>query len=176
MNSFGQKLRFSTFGESHGVALGCILDGVPAGLKIDEAYIQSELDRRKPWQSNITTQRKEDNSFEILSWTFEWKTTGHPIMMIVYNENQKSRDYTNIKDLFRPNHADLTYHQKYDGIRDYRWWWRSSRRETVSRVLAWELAKQYLKEKRGVAILWFTKQSWKYKVKNVYYSLIEQNN
>ncbi len=175
MNTLWNILKITTFWESHWQALWVIVDWFPVWMKIDMKFIQSELDRRKPWQSNITTQRKEDNSFEILSWIFEWKTTGHPIMMIVYNENQKSKDYTNIKDLFRPNHADLTYHQKYDGIRDYRWWWRSSWRETVSRVLAWALAKQYLKEKLSVEIFGFTKQIWKYKVKNVDYSFIEQN-
>ncbi|MBA3024797.1 MAG: chorismate synthase [Sulfurimonas sp.] len=144
MNSFGQKLRFSTFGESHGTALGCILDGVPAGLAIDEAYIQSELDRRKPGKSEFETARKEDDKVEILSGVFEGQSTGTPIAMIIYNTNQKSKDYTNIKDVFRPGHADFTYFHKY-GLRDYRGGGRSSARETAARVAAGAVAKLMLK-------------------------------
>lgn len=144
MNSFGQKLRFSTFGESHGVALGCLLDGVPAGLIIDEAYIQSELDRRKPGKSEFETARKEDDKVEILSGVFEGLSTGTPIAMIIYNTNQKSKDYANIKDVFRPGHADFTYFHKY-GIRDYRGGGRSSARETAARVAAGAVAKLMLK-------------------------------
>ncbi|MBC8237051.1 MAG: chorismate synthase [Helicobacteraceae bacterium] len=143
MNSFGQKLRFSTFGESHGTALGCILDGVPAGLKIDEAYIQSELDRRKPGKSEFETARKEADKVEILSGVFEGLSTGTPIAMLIYNTNQKSKDYTNIKDVFRPGHADFTYFHKY-GIRDYRGGGRSSARETAARVAAGAIAKLML--------------------------------
>ncbi|MDD5203593.1 MAG: chorismate synthase [Sulfurimonas sp.] len=143
MNSFGQKLRFSTFGESHGTALGCILDGVPAGLFIDEAYIQSELDRRKPGKSEFETARKEDDKVEILSGVFEGQSTGTPIAMIIYNTNQKSKDYTNIKDVFRPGHADFTYFHKY-GLRDYRGGGRSSARETAARVAAGAIAKLML--------------------------------
>lgn len=145
MNSFGQKLRFSTFGESHGKALGCLLDGVPAGLKIDEEYIQSELDRRKPGKSEFETARKEADKVEILSGVFEGLSTGTPIAMIIYNTNQKSKDYTNIKDVFRPGHADFTYFHKY-GIRDYRGGGRSSARETAARVAAGAIAKLMLKE------------------------------
>ena len=145
MNSFGQKLRFSTFGESHGKALGCILDGVPAGLEVDEAYIQSELDRRKPGKSEFETARKEADAVEILSGVFEGKSTGTPIAMVIYNTNQKSKDYTNIKDVFRPGHADFTYFHKY-GIRDYRGGGRSSARETAARVAAGAIAKLMLKE------------------------------
>jgi len=145
MNSFGMKLRFSTFGESHGKALGCLLDGVPAGLKIDEEYIQSELDRRKPGKSEFETARKEADSVEILSGVFEGLSTGTPIAMIIYNTNQKSKDYTNIKDVFRPGHADFTYFHKY-GIRDYRGGGRSSARETAARVAAGAIAKLMLKE------------------------------
>jgi len=145
VNSFGMKLRFSTFGESHGKALGCILDGVPAGLKIDEAYIQSELDRRKPGKSEFETARKEADSVEILSGVFEGKSTGTPIAMVIYNTNQKSKDYSNIKDTFRPGHADFTYFHKY-GIRDYRGGGRSSARETAARVAAGAVAKLMLKE------------------------------
>ena len=145
MNSFGEKLRFSTFGESHGKALGCILDGVPAGLEIDEAYIQSELDRRKPGKSEFETARKEADKVEILSGVFEGKSTGTPIAMVIFNTNQKSKDYTNIKDVFRPGHADFTYFHKY-GIRDYRGGGRSSARETAARVAAGAIAKLMLKE------------------------------
>lgn len=143
MNSFGQKLRFSTFGESHGTALGCILDGVPAGLEIDEEYIQSELDRRKPGKSEFETARKEADKVEILSGVFEGLSTGTPIAMIIYNTNQKSKDYSNIKDVFRPGHADYTYFHKY-GLRDYRGGGRSSARETAARVAAGAIAKLML--------------------------------
>jgi len=143
VNSFGQKLKFSTFGESHGTALGCLLDGVPAGLEIDEAYIQSELDRRKPGKSEFETARKEADKVEILSGVFEGLSTGTPIAMIIYNTNQKSKDYTNIKDVFRPGHADFTYFHKY-GIRDYRGGGRSSARETAARVAAGGIAKLML--------------------------------
>jgi len=145
MNSFGERLRFSTFGESHGKAIGCLLDGVPAGLKIDEEYIQSELDRRKPGKSEFETARKEADKVEILSGVFEGLSTGTPIAMIIYNTNQKSRDYTNIKDVFRPGHADFTYFHKY-GLRDYRGGGRSSARETAARVAAGAIAKLMIKE------------------------------
>ena len=143
VNSFGQKMRFSTFGESHGKALGCILDGVPAGLNIDEAYIQRELDRRKPGKSEFETARKEADKVEILSGVFEGKSTGTPIAMVIYNTNQKSKDYSNIKDIFRPGHADFTYFHKY-GLRDYRGGGRSSARETAARVAAGAIAKLML--------------------------------
>ena len=143
MNSFGQKLKFSTFGESHGTAIGCLLDGVPAGLEIDENYIQNELDRRKPGKSEFETARKEADKVEILSGVFEGKSTGTPIAMIIYNTNQKSKDYSNIKDIFRPGHADFTYFHKY-GLRDYRGGGRSSARETAARVAAGAIAKLML--------------------------------
>jgi len=151
VNSFGMKLKFSTFGESHGTAIGCLLDGVPAGLNIDEKYIQSELDRRKPGKSEFETARKEADKVEILSGTFEGKSTGTPIAMVIYNTNQKSKDYTNIKDVFRPGHADFTYFHKY-GIRDYRGGGRSSARETAARVAAGAIAKLMLKE-LGITVL-----------------------
>ncbi|WP_434637048.1 chorismate synthase [Sulfurimonas sp. NW7] len=151
MNSFGMKLRFSTFGESHGKALGCLLDGVPAGLNIDEEYIQSELDRRKPGKSKFETARKEADKVEILSGVFEGKSTGTPIAMVIYNTNQKSKDYANIKDVFRPGHADFTYFHKY-GIRDYRGGGRSSARETAARVAAGAIAKLMLQE-LGITVL-----------------------
>ena len=145
MNNFGKKLILTTFGESHGKALGCIVDGVPAGLKIDEDFIQSELDRRKPGKSPLETGRKEDDKVEILSGVFEGVSTGTPIMMIIFNTNQKSRDYDSIKDLFRPAHADFTYFNKY-GVRDYRGGGRSSARETAARVAGGAIAKLVLKE------------------------------
>jgi len=144
MNSFGKRFVITTFGESHGKAIGCIIDGVPAGLRIDEEFIQSELDRRKPGKSKLETARKEDDKVEILSGTFEGVSTGTPIMMIIYNKNQKSRDYDNIKNIFRPGHADFTYYYKY-GIRDYRGGGRSSARETASRVAGGAIAKLVLK-------------------------------
>ena len=151
MNSFGMKLRFSTFGESHGKALGCVLDGVPAGLEIDEDFIQSELDRRKPGKSEFETARKEADKVEILSGVFEGKSTGTPIAMVIYNTNQKSKDYSNIKDIFRPGHADFTYFHKY-GLRDYRGGGRSSARETAARVAAGAIAKLMLRE-LGIEVL-----------------------
>lgn len=145
MNTFGHRFRFTTFGESHGKALGCIVDGVPAGIKIDEEFIQSEMDRRKPGQNKYATARKEGDKVEILSGVFEGITTGTSIAMIIFNENQKSSDYSNVKDLFRPGHADFTYFNKY-GIRDYRGGGRSSARETAARVAAGAIAKLLLKE------------------------------
>jgi len=145
MNTFGKRLTLTTFGESHGKAIGCILDGVPAGLKIDEAFIQSELDRRKPGKSKLETGRKEDDKVEILSGVFEGVSTGTPIAMVIFNTNQKSKDYDNVKDLFRPGHADFTYFHKY-GLRDYRGGGRSSARETAARVAGGAIAKLMLKE------------------------------
>jgi chorismate synthase len=150
MNTFGKKLTLTTFGESHGKALGCILDGIPAGLVIDEDFIQSELDRRKPGKSKLETGRKEDDKFEILSGVFEGVSTGTPIAMIIFNTNQKSKDYTNVKDLFRPGHADFTYFHKY-GLRDYRGGGRSSARETAARVAGGAIAKLMLTE-LGISI------------------------
>ncbi|MCP4971029.1 MAG: chorismate synthase [Arcobacter sp.] len=145
MNSFGHRFRFSTFGESHGKALGCIVDGVPAGIKVDEEFIQNEMNRRKPGKNQYATSRKEGDKVEILSGVFEGLTTGTSISMIIFNENQKSKDYSNIKDLFRPGHADFTYYNKY-GIRDYRGGGRSSARETAARVAAGAIAKLMLNE------------------------------
>jgi len=145
MNSFGQQFKFTTFGESHGVALGCIVDGVPAGIKIDLEFIQSQMDRRKPGKTKYETQRKESDTIQILSGVFEGISTGTPIAMVLFNENQKSKDYSNVKDLFRPGHADFTYFHKY-GIRDYRGGGRSSARETAARVAAGAVAKLFLKE------------------------------
>jgi chorismate synthase len=143
-NTFGTLFRLTTFGESHGVAIGGILDGCPAGLDIDLEFINSELQRRKPGQSHITTQRKEEDEVKFLSGIFEGKSTGHPIGFTIENTNQKSNDYEHIKDTFRPSHADFTYQQKY-GIRDYRGGGRSSARETACRIVGGAIAKLYLK-------------------------------
>lgn len=142
-NSFGHSLVLTSFGESHGVAIGGVLDGFPAGFELDLDLIQKELDRRKPGQSKIVTQRKEDDQLEILSGIFEGKTTGTPIGFIIRNKDQKSKDYSNVKDVYRPSHADYTYDLKY-GHRDYRGGGRSSARETAVRVVAGAMAKQYL--------------------------------
>tara|TARA_R110002012_G_scaffold81945_2_gene207359 strand:+ start:38222 stop:39280 length:1059 start_codon:yes stop_codon:yes gene_type:complete len=143
-NSFGNLFKLTTFGESHGVAIGGIIDGCPPGLDVDFDAIQQELNRRKPGQSEIVTQRKEPDTVEFLSGIFEGKTTGTPIGFTIKNANQKSKDYSHIKDVYRPSHADYTYDQKY-GTRDYRGGGRSSARETASRVVAGALAKQVLK-------------------------------
>lgn len=142
-NTFGTLFKLTTFGESHGEAIGGIVDGCPAGLKIDVSLIQKALDRRKPGQSRITTQRKEEDKVEFLSGIFEGKTTGSPIGFVIRNNNQKTTDYEHIKDKFRPSHADFTYQQKY-GIRDFRGGGRSSARETASRVVGGAIAQQIL--------------------------------
>ncbi|RUO74113.1 chorismate synthase [Pseudidiomarina sediminum] len=149
-NSFGELFRVTTFGESHGAALGAIVDGCPAGLKLTEADLQIELDRRKPGQSRYTTARREPDQVKILSGVFEGVTTGTPIGLLIENTDQRSKDYSDIKDLFRPGHADYTYHHKY-GIRDYRGGGRSSARETAMRVAAGAIAKKLLQEQLGVA-------------------------
>lgn len=142
-NSFGDVFRITTFGESHGEAIGVIIDGCPANITIDESFIQSELDKRRPGQSKITTQRKESDTANILSGVFEGKTTGTPLAMLIPNEDQRSKDYSHIKDKYRPSHADYTYQVKY-GIRDYRGGGRSSARETAARVAAGAVAKSLL--------------------------------
>ena len=142
-NSFGKLFKLTTFGESHGVAIGGIIDGCPAGIELDLEAIQTDLNRRRPGQSAIVTQRKEPDTVEFLSGIFEGKTTGTPIGFEIRNSNQKSKDYSHIKDTYRPSHADYTYDQKY-GVRDYRGGGRSSARETASRVVAGSIAKQML--------------------------------
>lgn len=142
-NSLGDVFRITTFGESHGKAIGVIIDGCPANITIDESFIQSELDKRRPGQSKITTQRKESDTAQILSGVFEGKTTGTPLAMLIPNEDQRSKDYSHIKDKYRPSHADYTYQIKY-GIRDYRGGGRSSARETAARVAAGAVAKSLL--------------------------------
>ncbi len=156
-NSIGQLFRVTTFGESHGVALGCIVDGVPPGLSLSEADIQPDLDRRKPGTSRYTTPRREDDEVQILSGVFEGKTTGTSIGMIIKNADQRSQDYSEIKDRFRPGHADFTYQQKY-GIRDYRGGGRSSARETAMRVAAGAIAKKYLREQFNIEVRGFLSQ------------------
>ncbi|RKE95416.1 chorismate synthase [Ichthyenterobacterium magnum] len=144
-NSFGKLFKLTTFGESHGIAIGGIIDGCPAGLILDFDAIQNELNRRKPGQSNIVTQRKEPDTVEFLSGIFENKTTGTPMGFVIKNANQKSKDYSHIKEVYRPSHADYTYDKKY-GVRDYRGGGRSSARETACRVVAGAIAKQLLKD------------------------------
>ena len=147
-NTFGKFFRFTTWGESHGPALGCIVDGCPPNIPLKESDIQGELNRRKPGQSKFVTQRKESDTVHILSGIFEGKTTGTPISLIIYNEDQKSKDYSEIKNKFRPGHADFTYFKKY-GIRDYRGGGRSSARETAARVAAGAIARKVLQVKLG---------------------------
>jgi len=147
-NSIGKNFTFTTWGESHGKAIGCVIDGVPSNIKLDENDIQPFLDKRKPGQSKYTTQRKEDDKVEILSGVFEGLTTGHPISLIINNSDQRSKDYSEIKDKFRPGHADYTYWKKY-GIRDYRGGGRSSARETAMRVAAGAIARKVISQKIG---------------------------
>jgi len=156
-NTFGKIFRVTTFGESHGKALGCVIDGCPPSIKIDESDIQKDLDRRKPGQSKYTTQRKEDDKVEILSGVFNGVTTGTPIALLIFNKDQKSKDYSEIKSKFRPGHADFTYQKKY-GIRDYRGAGRSSARETVARVAAGAIAKKYLQKVNRTKIFGYVSQ------------------
>ncbi|MEA4974197.1 MAG: chorismate synthase [Paludibacter sp.] len=155
-NTIGKLFTFTSFGESHGKGIGGIVDGCPPGIALDEDYIQQELDRRKPGQSAIATPRKEDDKVEFLSGVFEGKTTGTPIAFIIWNQNQHSKDYDHLKEVYRPSHADYTYQQKY-GIRDHRGGGRSSARETASRVVAGAIAKLVLRQ-AGVDICAFTSQ------------------
>jgi chorismate synthase len=150
-NTLGKLFTVTTFGESHGPALGCIVDGCPPGLALSEADIQGDLDRRKPGTSRYTTQRREDDRVKILSGVFEGKTTGTPIGLLIENTDQRSKDYSNIAETFRPGHADYAYHMKY-GFRDYRGGGRSSARETAVRVAAGGIAKKYLQERAGIVI------------------------
>ena len=150
-NTFGKIFRFTTWGESHGPAIGCVVDGCPPNIPISERDIQKDMDRRRPGQSKFTTQRKESDKVSILSGVFQGKTTGTPISMIIYNEDKRSRDYESIKEKFRPGHADFTYFKKY-GIRDYRGGGRQSARETASRVAAGSIAKIALKNIIGKKI------------------------
>ena len=164
-NTFGELFKVTSFGESHGRALGCIIDGCPPQIELCEDDIQSELNRRKPGQSDVTTKRKEDDTVEILSGVFEGKTTGTPIGLIIYNQDHRSKDYSAIKDTFRPNHADITYQAKY-GHRDYRGGGRSSARETAMRVAAGAIAKKYL-ESLGVKTTGYVSQIGAIKAENI---------
>lgn len=173
-NSFGQLFRVTTFGESHGLALGAIVDGCPPGLALTEEDMQVDLDRRKPGTSRFTTQRREDDKVKILSGVFEGQTTGTSIGLLIENTDQRSKDYSDIKDTFRPGHADYTYHQKY-GIRDYRGGGRSSARETAMRVAAGAIAKKFLKQHCGIEIFGFLEQLGPIKATQFDRSIIETN-
>ena len=173
-NTFGKIFKVTTFGESHGKALGCIIDGCPPNLKIDESDIQRDLERRKPGQSKYTTQRKEDDKVEILSGVFNGLTTGTPIALLIYNKDHKSKDYSEIKNKFRPGHADFTYQKKY-GIRDYRGAGRSSARETVARVAAGAIAKKYLSKINKTKIFGYVSQLGEIKAESIKIADIEKN-
>ncbi len=173
-NTFGKLFTVTTFGESHGPALGCIVDGCPPGLSLCEADLQIDLDRRKPGTSRYTTQRKEEDAVRILSGVFEGKTTGTPIGLLIENTDQRSKDYGNIKDTFRPAHADYTYTQKY-GFRDYRGGGRSSARETAMRVAAGAIAKKYLHERFGVSVRGYLSQLGPINVDFKQWDCVEQN-
>ncbi|MHA3354817.1 chorismate synthase [Yersinia enterocolitica] len=173
-NSIGQFFRVTTFGESHGIALGCIIDGVPPGIPITEAAIQLDLDRRRPGTSRYTTQRREPDQVRILSGVFEGITTGTSIGLMIENTDQRSQDYSAIKDVFRPGHADYTYEQKY-GVRDYRGGGRSSARETAMRVAAGAIAKKYLAQKFGVQVRGYLAQIGDISCDVVDWDQVEQN-
>ena len=173
-NSIGKIFTVTSFGESHGLAIGCIVDGCPPGLALTEADLQHDLDRRKPGKSRHTTQRREPDEVKILSGVFEGKTTGTPIGLIIENQDQRSKDYSNIKDQFRPGHADYTYLQKY-GIRDYRGGGRSSARETAMRVAAGAIAKKYLREHLGVEVRAYLAQLGPIKAETLDWDEVERN-
>lgn len=173
-NTFGKLFTVTTFGESHGLALGAIVDGCPPGLEITEDDLQRDLDRRKPGQSRYTTQRREGDEVKILSGTFEGKTTGTSIGLLIENTDQRSKDYSNIKDQFRPAHADYSYFQKY-GIRDYRGGGRSSARETAMRVAAGAIAKKYLWQTAGIKIQGYLSQLGPIAVEDVQLDTVEDN-
>jgi chorismate synthase len=173
-NTFGKLFTVTSFGESHGKAIGCIVDGCPPGIELSEADLQIDLDRRKPGTSRYTTQRREADEVKILSGVFEGKTTGTPIGMIIENTDQRSKDYANIANTFRPAHADYTYIQKY-GVRDYRGGGRSSARETAMRVAAGAIAKKFLKSRFGVEIVGYLSQLGPIKIDKVDESIINDN-
>lgn len=172
-NSFGKKFRITTWGESRGKAVGVIIDGCPSSLELTEEDIQKELDRRKPGQSNITTQRKENDKVEILSGVFEGKTLGTPIALMVKNETTDTKGYENLKNIFRPGHADYTYYKKY-GVYDYRGGGRASARETVGRVAAGAIAKKLLLQK-GIKVIAYTKQVGRIKAEKIDLNEVEKN-
>ncbi|OCG44204.1 chorismate synthase [Gilliamella sp. Fer1-1] len=173
-NSIGKLFKVTTFGESHGIALGCVVDGVPPGLALTESDMQYDLDRRRPGSSRYTTQRREADQVKILSGVFEGVTTGTSIGLLIENTDQRSQDYSKIKDVFRPSHADYTYQNKY-GIRDYRGGGRSSARETAMRVAAGAIAKKYLQEKLGVTIRGYLAQMGDVKCELKDWKQVEQN-
>jgi chorismate synthase len=173
-NSHGKLFKVTTYGESHGEAIGCIIDGCPPNLKIDIEYIQKDLDRRKPGKTRHTSQRRESDTVKILSGVFEGRSTGTPISLIIYNEDARSKDYSDIKDLYRPGHADITYDKKY-GTRDYKGGGRSSARETATRVAAGAIAKLYLKENFNIEIQGYVSQLGPISAGTVNYKDIETN-
>ncbi|MBF6647707.1 chorismate synthase [Methylobacter sp. BlB1] len=173
-NTIGKVFTVTTFGESHGPALGCIVDGCPPGLSLTEADLQQDLDRRKPGTSRHTTQRREADEVRILSGVFEGKTTGTPIGLLIENTDQRSKDYSKIADSFRPGHADYTYQHKY-GIRDYRGGGRSSARETAMRVAAGGIAKKYLKEQAGIEIRGYLSQLGPIEIEKIDWNIIDSN-
>lgn len=173
-NSFGKLFTVTTFGESHGPALGAIVDGCPPGLDLSEADLQRDLDRRKPGTSRHTTQRREADQVQILSGVFEGRTTGTPIGLLIQNTDQRSKDYSNIMDQFRPGHADYTYQQKY-GLRDYRGGGRSSARETAMRVAAGAIAKKYLVQHAGIEIRGYLAQLGPIKIETLDWDQVGQN-
>ena len=173
-NSFGKNFKITTWGESHGEAIGLVIDGCPAKIKLDIKNIEKEILRRKPQKnSKITTTRREEDNFQILSGVFDGKTTGTPISILIKNKDTRSKDYSNIKDLYRPGHADLTYDLKY-GIRDYRGGGRSSGRETLTRVIGGAIAKQILKKKYKTEIFGHTVQVGNIKATKFQKSYIEK--
>jgi len=173
-NSIGKLFTVTSFGESHGPALGCIVDGCPPGMTLTEADLQNDLDRRKPGTSRHTTQRREADQVRILSGVFEGKTTGTSIGLLIENTDQRSKDYSKIADTFRPGHADYTYQHKY-GFRDYRGGGRSSARETAMRVAAGGIAKKYLREQLGVEIRGYLSQLGPIKIKQIDWDIIDSN-
>src|SRR4249919_485893 len=173
-NTLGKLFCVTSFGESHGPAIGCVVDGCPPGLALSEADIQKDLDRRKPGTSRHVTQRRESDTVEILSGVFEGRTTGTPIALLIRNEDSRSKDYAAIADTFRPGHADYAYWQKY-GIRDYRGGGRASARETLVRVAAGAIAKKWLKERYGISVRGYLSQLGANKVDFKDWSAVDQN-
>jgi chorismate synthase len=174
MNTFGRNFRITTFGESHGIAIGVVIDGCPAGIPFDMVFVQNELDRRRPAQSAIVTQRKESDTAELLSGVFEGKTTGAPLAFLIRNEDARSKDYSHLAQAFRPSHADFTYFKKYDGFNDYRGGGRSSARETAVRVAAGAVAKMILAQ-HNIRITAYTRQVFDIKLSQKYTELAFEN-
>ena len=173
-NTFGKLFTVTSFGESHGPALGCVVDGCPPGLALSEEDMQKDLDRRKPGQSRFTTQRREDDAVKILSGVFEGKTTGTPIGLLIENVDQRPKDYSKIKEQFRPAHADYTYWKKY-GIRDYRGGGRASARETAMRVAAGAIAKKFMQQEYSIRIQGYLTQLGPIKINSVDFEEVERN-